>query len=267
MKKIILFLLSPFLGKKAFQRFFEWLHLIALYGQNYGRQGNFNTSGEKAAFLDITRRLKTNDSLVMFDVGANVGNYSRFIMENSSPGCTLYSFEPSPSTFESLKNNLSSFKNCIPVNMALGKATGTLDLYYNDINSVHASLIHRDMSHWGTEYNLDSKVTIQTETLDNFCRNNNIDRIDFLKIDVEGFEYNLLLGASGMLSSRKIRFIQFEFGVCAVDGKYFIKDMFQLLSNDYDIYRILKNGLHHLTAYNERNEVFLTTNYLAVLKP
>jgi FkbM family methyltransferase len=266
MKKFLLIMLSPILGKRSFQRFFEKLHLVALYGQNYGRQGNLETSGEKVAFGHIKKLIPGSGKITIFDVGANVGNYSRFILQNLTREFTLYSFEPSPSTFESLRTNLSSFKNCIPVNMALGNEKGTIDLYNNEVNTVHASLLPRDMSHWGNEFNLTKKEVVEVDTLDHFCNEHHIDKIDFLKIDVEGYEHNLLTGASGLLAGKKIGAIQFEFGVCAVDGKYFMKDMFQLLAKDYTIYRILKNGLYHLPVYNERLEVFLTTNYLAILK-
>ena len=65
-------------------------------------------------------------------------------------------------------------------------------------------------------------TTVRTETLDGFCAKNKINLIDFMKIDVEGFELNVLKGAELMLSGGKIKLIQFEFTqLNAVVGVFF----------------------------------------------
>ena len=266
MKKIVLLILHPFLGKKAFQSFFQKLQLIGLYGQNYGRSGEYEESGEKVAIDYILRKLEKENKSVIFDVGANIGKYSRYILERCQPDCSVYCFEPSPTTFLQLKANLGSFENAHCVNIGLGKSNEETTLFNNEVNTAHASLFPRDMSHWGPKYVLDKVESVVITTLDQFCQNNKIERIDFLKIDVEGFEYNLLQGAEKMLMNRRIAHLQFEMGVCAVDAKYFFKDIYLLLAKNYDIYRILKNGLYPIENYNEQLEVFLTTNYLSVLK-
>lgn len=266
MKRIVLFFLNPFLGKKAFQHFFQKLHYIALYGQNYGRSGEYEESGEKVTIDLILQKTENQTRSVIFDVGANIGKYSTYVLERCKSNCLVYSFEPSPTTFLRLKKSLEPFKNAFPVNIGFGRSDEKTILYNNEINTTHASLFSRDMSHWGTQFALDKAETVEIQTIDEFCMNNKIEWIDFLKIDVEGFEFNLLQGAEKMLESRSIRFIQFEVGVCAVDAKYFFKDIYQLLAKDYNLFRILKDGLYPIQKYNELLEVFLTTNYLAVLK-
>jgi hypothetical protein len=104
-------------------------------------------------------------------------------------------------------------------------------------------------------------------TLDEYCREKNISRIDFLKLDVEGHELKALAGAKEMLSAGKIDRIQFEFGGCDIDSRSFFQDFFYLLQNRYDIFRILKNGLRPIKKYEETEEIFLTTNFLAVKRP
>jgi hypothetical protein len=121
------------------------------------------------------------------------------------------------------------------------------------------------MSHWGNEYNLSHPDKVIETTLNEFCNKNQIKFIDFLKLDVEGYEWLFYKGASELLN-KKIGIIQFELGVCAVDGKYFFKDIFYLLKDNYKIYRITQNGLYEIKSYREQYEVFLTTNYLAILK-
>ena len=143
---------------------------------------------------------------------------------------------------------------------------GILTLYSNIKSNTQSSLFKRDMSHWDEDYNLVNEESIEITTLDSFCNKNNIEFIDFLKLDVEGYEMNMFLGANDFISNKKIGAIQFELGVASVDGKYFFKDVFYLLKENYKIYRITSRNLFEIKQYSEQMEVFLTTNYLAVLK-
>ena len=60
--------------------------------------------------------------------------------------------------------------------------------------------------------------------------------------------------------------VQFEFGGCNIDSRTFFKDYMNFFATDFDVYRILSNGLRKLDAYNGRLEVFQSANYLAVKK-
>ena len=71
------------------------------------------------------------------------------------------------------------------------------------------------------------------------------------------------MGARRMLEERRIDFIQFEFGVNNVHHGIYLKDMFTLLKN-YKVARILRNGIREFD-YHFRNEIIITTNYLAYL--
>ena len=85
-----------------------------------------------------------------------------------------------------------------------------------------------------------------------------------LKIDVEGHEFNVLKGAEKLLSSNSVRYIQFEFSEFNMESGVFLRDFFNMLTPRYRIYRILRRGLAPLNTYNTYQEVFKTTNYLAV---
>jgi len=107
---------------------------------------------------------------------------------------------------------------------------------------------------------------VRLDTLDNFCKTNEIEKINFLKLDTKGHEYKILQGAKNMLEEKKIERIQFEFGGCNIDSKIFFQDFWYLLNSDYNLYRILKDGLCPIKKYDERDEIFTATNYLAILK-
>jgi hypothetical protein len=104
---------------------------------------------------------------------------------------------------------------------------------------------------------------VSVASLDDFCKRHSIRSIDLLKLDAEGHELPILRGASGLLRDGAIRAIQFEFGGCDLDSDTTLRDFFDLLSPNYEIFRILRNGLRPVT-YSERWEIFMTTNFLAL---
>ena len=113
---------------------------------------------------------------------------------------------------------------------------------------------------------MDQTDTITLTTIDTFCQENNIEHIDFLKIDVEGNELKVLQGAKTMINNGNIDYIQFEFGGTAIDAHIYFQDFYYLLKDKYRIYRILNNGLRHIDKYSELNEIFVTTNFFAEKK-
>jgi hypothetical protein len=94
----------------------------------------------------------------------------------------------------------------------------------------------------------------------------NVEKIHFLKLDIEGHELKALNGVKEMIGNRKIDFIQFEFGGCNIDSRTFFQDFFYLLKDNNTWYRILKNGLFEIPEYKETCEIFITAYYLAIIK-
>ena len=108
--------------------------------------------------------------------------------------------------------------------------------------------------------------SISITTVDEFCRKNDIAHINFLKLDIEGHELYCLEGAVEMMKNRNIDFIQFEFGGCNIDSRTYFQDFWYLLKDQYNIYRIVRDGLVQIHQYNERLEIFKNINFLAELK-
>ena len=114
------------------------------------------------------------------------------------------------------------------------------------------------------DFALHRHETIELTTLDAFCELHGIAAIDFLKLDVEGHELAVLQGAGNMINSGNLRLIQFEFGPANIYSRTYYYDFWQLLSDRYRIFRIVPRGLVAIDAYREQNEVFLTSNFLAI---
>lgn len=221
-------------------------------------------SGERMCFTYIKKNSPKNNYLV-FDVGGNEGQYSTAVYNNFEEGTTIiHSFEPSKKNFQILKENTKNFKNIYLNNFGLSDEITSATLYSTDENSGLSSLYNRDLTQFNMS--LDNTETIELNTIDNYCKDNKIKEIDLLKMDIEGNEMNALKGATKILKSKKINHIQIEFGGANVDSRTYLKDFWDLLHNNYKMYRIMKNGLYEIKEYKETLEIFFCTNYFFVKK-
>jgi hypothetical protein len=116
--------------------------------------------------------------------------------------------------------------------------------------------------HDKTEFN--TSQDIEVITLNEFCRNKKINP-DVLKLDIEGYEFHALVGASEILSHLKI--IQFEFGGTCIDSRVFFRDIWDLLTKaNFHVARIADRGLILISHYSEEHEIFQYSNYIAFRK-
>jgi FkbM family methyltransferase len=166
---------------------------------------------ETAAFIKLKDKIN-----VVFDVGVREdSDYLRL-----KPTCEFHLFEPNKTFCENLKSSVAQYFN-VKINQ-YGISDEILDnqTYYENTESfIEHPLVQS--THNGSTYNL--------RTIDWYVKENKIDTIDFLKIDAEGMDYKILLGAKETIARGGIRFIQFEYW----DGS---KKFYDLLSNQYNLY-------------------------------
>ena len=158
---------------------------------------------------------------IIFDVGANVGqSIERFSSVFKSEEFKIYSFEPTPKLFQILKNKYDLKKNIKLFQLALDDKIIKSKFFsyeYDKINSLiqtdenskfhksrQTALKNRDFSNFETE------IEVQTSTIDNIADEQNIDKIDVLKIDTQGNEDRVLEGSKKLLNSNKINLIELE---------------------------------------------------------
>ena len=103
--------------------------------------------------------------------------------------------------------------------------------------------------------------------LDTFVNSKAIDKIDFIKIDAEGFDYYVMLGATKLIEKNKIDFIQFEYNWFWTQNSCTLKNVFDLFdSSKYSIAKISPKGLIFYDEYHYSLENYIEANYLVMAK-
>jgi FkbM family methyltransferase len=165
----------------------------------------------KESAFEVQRTLCQKAHPVIFDVGAHTGETSTEYRRRFPDG-KIYAFEPFPDTFRVLKRCFSEDNNIIPFELALSNYSGSTILHSNRADSSNSLLETANSAdlYWGDWVKTIDSITIQVETLNNFCNDHSIDRIDILKIDAQGSELNILRGALDMLRRKAIDLLYFE---------------------------------------------------------
>ena len=166
---------------------------------------------EKEALSEITKHF--NDKPVIFDVGANVGAWTDAVMEN----VTLHQaflFEPNSVLVDGMGEKYIKLKPEVGTDMVIVEAAAykedgqELDFFYftNENNGL-SSIYHNEK--W--DYLPMQQGKVKSVTLDAFCKTRHIEKIDCIKIDTEGSEYDILQGCKYILENKIARFIQVEY--------------------------------------------------------
>ena len=213
-----------------------------------------NTHGE----VWLMNIIKSYNIKVVFDVGANVGKWTNEA-RNLFHDARIFSFEPIPNVFDQLQINTKELTKVFINNIALSNVTGELSFNYYPKSNLFSSIYN----HPGGKDGIILKVI--SKCGEKFCNENEIDCIDFLKIDTEGSEPLVLEGFKEMLKNKKIRLVQFEYGITNIDAKFILKDFFKLFNdNGYIVGKIFPNYVNFI-SYNKENENFKHQNYIAVI--
>lgn len=230
---------------------------------NYWGGSSLNDSGEVPVLRSMAKSITPEG--VVFDVGANAGQYAQMARSILHDKGVIYAFEPSGPTYKTLVRNTSALEKIHCANVGFGAVESEMTLYYASAGSTIASLYPLQPNEKDAKSQLSENI--QITTIDSFCEKEGIANIHLLKIDVEGHELAVLQGAQRMLKEKRIANIQFEFGEFHVESRTFIKDFYELLGSEASFYRIVRDGVRYMGAYEPKLEVFNTTNYLVSFDP
>lgn len=179
-------------------------------------RGQYETEkAEQTFYIDYLR-----PGMVAFDVGANIGEisllFSRFVGANGQ----VHSFECTPDTFNRLQQIISTArrKNITLNKVCLSDKEGAVLFHvYDEEHAAWNTMADRPLENYGINVKPVHTEELAATTIDSYCESMSIPRIDLLKIDVEGAEYQVIKGASRMMKEKRIGCLVFEFGQTTFD--------------------------------------------------
>jgi FkbM family methyltransferase len=224
--------------------------------------GSATTEIEARAVAKLAKD-KIEGEIVVLDVGANVGDWSASI-QRFLPNSRVIAFEPSKVAFEKLSVRFRNSDRFSCFNLAVGRENSKSFLYADSSASGLGSLTKRRVKHFGISF--EHKEQIDLVTLDEWIKNQNPKVApNVIKMDVEGHELDVLIGANTCL--KNVHVIQFEFGGSNIDTKTYFQDFWYFFeATGFEIYRVTPRGLKVIPRYSEDLETFRPTNYLAARK-
>jgi FkbM family methyltransferase len=234
------------------------LFKISVSGLGVLNHYDLHASGE---FGFLRGALAGRSSPLVLDVGAHRGEYAKVVLA-INPNSRVHSFEPHPLSFRSLRD--------VPglagtYELAVSAKSGTMRLY-DGIDRAGSQLATLVPGAFEELYARESNaIDVLVTSLDEFAERHHIDRVDLLKIDVEGHELEVLRGARRLLEQRRIDLIQFEFGSqqLLTDGSL---HKFEHLLSDYSLHRLLATGSVSLASLRPyERELFAFQNIVAKL--
>ena len=248
-------------GRKKLQFINDIILSLSLNAKGYKNYGNFKSTGEEQ-FVDMI----SDEIKICFDIGANIGNYSELLLKKTD--AKVYAFEPMEKSYQELIKLKKKYGERIVVEkVALGNENGSKIIYSASSNSEKASF----------EKNLEKLSFIDKKNLDEFevlikkvdTLNffNKTEKVDFLKIDVEGHEYEVVKGAKKFIEFNSPKFIQIE-----INWHQLFKNtnlyQFSILLKEYDVFKILPYGkkLVFVDPNRPENNIYHLSNFVFIRK-
>jgi FkbM family methyltransferase len=234
-----------------------YLNILAGKGAGSG----WDVSGEARAALSLTYR----PAPVVFDVGANAGSWSESFCAEK-PSVRLFLFEPLPACRDQIAGKKLPATACV-VPAAVGEHAGKASIHFSRPTDGSASLHARQDSFF--EDRTYAQLEVDVITIDDFITEQQLEFVDFLKMDIEGHELFALQGAANTLAEHRIGALQFEFGSGNINSRTFFRQFWNLLTAaGFRISRITPGGrLLAIDEYYEDLEYFRgVSNYVAELK-
>ncbi len=231
------------------------IYLEILQGKGSGT--GWDMAGEVSAALHF---LTGVEQPVVFDIGANHGDWTAGMWHALGRG-RYFAYEPQQACLASLR--ALGVPELTIISSAVADQPGQLELHSDAAGSGLASLYLRAETYLSEPTRSES---VPVTTVDRELAERGIDRVDFMKIDVEGAELAVLRGADQALRANAIRAFAFEFGSANIYSRVFFKECWDFIAErGYSLWRIVPGGRAvPVPAYREDLEHFRgVSNYIA----
>ena len=200
----------------------------------------------------------------VFEAGSYTGEWASHALR-INPKIEIHCFEPHKESFDKFQQK--GFGSNVTANRCgLGAKDGQGILYIVEGMSEGNSLYRRR----GLEGMMGRETRHGTEkveiiTLDSYCREKSIQRIDFLKIDVEGNEFAVIEGGRDAFTREAVRVTLFEYGGTYIDSRILLKDFYDFFTGmNYSFFLLYPKKVRPVPRYDQRLENFQYKNFLIV---
>ena len=201
---------------------------------------NFFDKFTQNQIFRFIKSVLNNKINVLMDVGSHRGEYINSISKKFIIG-KIYGFEPNPNSYKLLLKNTVKYKNLELLNFAADISDGTKTLNINiESSSSSINQLNEKSKYFKRKYfffnflknkNFSTPVEIKTISLSSFIDKNKLDIVDLLKIDTEGFEYNVIRGLKSNLNKIKLLHLEHHFDDMVIKN-YKITDIHNYLVNN-----------------------------------
>ena len=227
---------------------------LSLHALGYDNSYGTALTGE----LRFVRKVLTkHDIQVCIDVGANHGEFAEMLARELQ--AKVYAVEPGAKAYAALSERAKHIPLITPKHVALTNRTGNATLYAKVEGAGTASL----HEHLVSNVSISEEVTLMTGDI--FLNQLNLQRIDFIKIDTEGHEREVLEGLQKSIKEFRPSFVQFEFNILHLKRGYSVYDLSQLLPG-YRFYRLVPHGLVSVDPERFSSNIYMFSNFVAVRK-
>jgi len=264
MEKIIVKVLASVLSRRYLWRLGRSLYRVA----RADTQNKMELNGEHLMQSQLLNKFSTcNEKLTVFDVGANIGDWSWSLLQKSTgfgniAGLEIHAFEPVSSTFAILKKRFSTHPFLASVHVvpqALSNKEGISEIFFGGEQGRTSSL-HQDAMNPTKQ-----PLRVNKTTIDAYCAKNKIQVIHYLKCDSEGHDVAVLNGARQLFQEQRILACQFEYNHRWIYSRHYLKDIFDFSLNlPYGIGKITPKGVELFDAWHPELEKYFEGNYLII---
>ena len=212
------------------------------------------TNGENWLQAKVGQR----GQVVAIDVGANQGEWALGLLR-SVKDCHVYCYEPVPSTFAVLRQQISEPRATL-FNRALSSRPTKLT-FHSAIDNPYISSIH-DVRTWQPDARIED-VEVEAVTGDEEVRRLGLTKLTIIKVDAEGHDAEVIVGFCDTLAASNVEFVQFEYNAFTLIGHQSLRRFYELLGDSYVICRLLPEGLE-AHGYHVSIDTFSQSNWVAV---
>lgn len=229
---------------------------------------NFDKNGESYFIRDlfkILNKTNSNKKIIVFDIGANIGDYTAMLQAESLPNqlnLEIHLFEPTKSCFSVLTEKFNNDKNIILNNFGASSEESEAVIFYDKEQSGLASLYDRNLDAYNLK--LSHSESVSLKKISNYIEKKGISHIDFIKIDIEGHELKAFECFEYYINADFIDYIQFEYGGANLDSHTSLMEFYTFFEKrNFSIAKIMPNGLL-IRAYKTWMDNFTYANYVAI---